>query len=337
MRRAAARAASRRGSSITMRCDASQVSSSRASGTRVVLPAPGGACSTTLVRSASAARSAGQHLVDRKSGQGRTRARHPCNLAPGGVRPSNLGTRSGMMPATTGWTGAALQAPAAETALTAPWENSDSFATRSSLPTAISAADASIYSRAAPVCVAAASSASRISTARSSDDSRPTSARRWCAFGAAQALATCPRRSRSPDRRPVAVLLSSPVITTGALAPSLPLPIADMIRRLLLVAVPLLASFLAPALRAQGADAVRPIRAVSTDATNERVTISGRATASAGQMQSNAFEVALQDSSGGIRIFSRVLEVACTRGRQSRSRRARSSAIEAISSSSPRR
>ena len=46
MCRAAARAASRRGSSITMRRPASHGSSSSASGTRVVLPAPGGACST---------------------------------------------------------------------------------------------------------------------------------------------------------------------------------------------------------------------------------------------------------------------------------------------------
>lgn len=43
MRRAAIRAASRRGSSITMERPASQGSSSSAGGTRVVLPAPGGA------------------------------------------------------------------------------------------------------------------------------------------------------------------------------------------------------------------------------------------------------------------------------------------------------
>ena len=46
MRWAAARAASRRGSSITIRSPASHGSSRRRSGTIVVLPAPGGACST---------------------------------------------------------------------------------------------------------------------------------------------------------------------------------------------------------------------------------------------------------------------------------------------------
>jgi hypothetical protein len=48
---AAARAASRRGSSMTMRRPPSHGSSSSASGTRVVLPAPGGACSTTRCQS----------------------------------------------------------------------------------------------------------------------------------------------------------------------------------------------------------------------------------------------------------------------------------------------
>ena len=87
-----------------------------------------------------------------------------------------------------------------------------------------------------------------------------------------------------------------------------------MCRRLLLLAVPLLAPFLALALRAQGADLVRPIRTVSSDTTGERVTIAGRATASAGQMQSRAFEVAVQDASGGIRVFSRVLKVPIREG-----------------------
>jgi diguanylate cyclase (GGDEF)-like protein/PAS domain S-box-containing protein len=87
-----------------------------------------------------------------------------------------------------------------------------------------------------------------------------------------------------------------------------------MIHRLQLVAIPLLATVLVPALHAQGADVVRPIQTVSTDGTNERVTISGRATASAGQMQSRAFEVAVQDASGGIRIFSRVLKVPVREG-----------------------
>ena len=55
MRRAAARAASRRGSCITIFRPPSHGASSSASGTRVVLPAPGGATSTAAVRSASAA------------------------------------------------------------------------------------------------------------------------------------------------------------------------------------------------------------------------------------------------------------------------------------------
>jgi diguanylate cyclase (GGDEF)-like protein/PAS domain S-box-containing protein len=87
-----------------------------------------------------------------------------------------------------------------------------------------------------------------------------------------------------------------------------------MIRRLHPVAILLLATFLVPDLRAQGTDSVRPIRTIAADGTNERVTIAGRATASAGQMQSGAFEVALQDPSGGIRIFSRVLKVSVREG-----------------------
>ena len=56
-RRAAARAASRRGSSITMRCPFNQLSLIRRNGTRVVLPAPGGATKTAVRRVANAARS----------------------------------------------------------------------------------------------------------------------------------------------------------------------------------------------------------------------------------------------------------------------------------------
>ena len=74
-------------------------------------------------------------------------------------------------------------------------------------------------------------------------------------------------------------------------------------------------TLVAPALLAQGRDTVRPIHsAFATQATNELVTISGRATVSAGQMQSRAFEVALQDTSGGIRIFSRTLDVRVREG-----------------------
>jgi diguanylate cyclase (GGDEF)-like protein/PAS domain S-box-containing protein len=88
-----------------------------------------------------------------------------------------------------------------------------------------------------------------------------------------------------------------------------------MIRRPFLLAIASLATFCAPTLRAQARDAVRPIRAaLATLGTNERVTISGRATVSSGQMQSRAFEVAVQDTSGGIRIFSRALDVRVREG-----------------------
>lgn len=88
-----------------------------------------------------------------------------------------------------------------------------------------------------------------------------------------------------------------------------------MIRRPLLFALASLAAFAAPAVRAQGSNIVRPIRSASTTlGTNELVTISGRATVSAGQMQSRAFEVAVQDTSGGIRIFSRTLDVRVREG-----------------------
>ena len=87
-----------------------------------------------------------------------------------------------------------------------------------------------------------------------------------------------------------------------------------MIRRLLLSAVAPLVTLVAPVLGAQAA-AVRPIRAAfATQGTSEPVTISGRATVSAGQLQSRAFEVALQDTSGGIRIFSRTLDVRVREG-----------------------
>jgi diguanylate cyclase (GGDEF)-like protein/PAS domain S-box-containing protein len=88
-----------------------------------------------------------------------------------------------------------------------------------------------------------------------------------------------------------------------------------MLRRPLLFALASLATLVAPALRAQGRDAVRPIRtAFAMQGTNVPVTISGRATVSAGQMQSRAFEIAVQDTSGGIRIFSRTLDVRVREG-----------------------
>lgn len=88
-----------------------------------------------------------------------------------------------------------------------------------------------------------------------------------------------------------------------------------MLSRQLPFALTLLATFPAAELMAQDPAAVRPIRsAIATENTNSRVTIAGRATASSGQMQSSAFEVALQDSSGGIRIFSRTINIAVREG-----------------------
>lgn len=88
-----------------------------------------------------------------------------------------------------------------------------------------------------------------------------------------------------------------------------------MIRRPLRLVAPLLGTLLATVVRAQGADGVRPIRdALATEGKGTIVTIAGRATASAGQMQSKAFEVAVQDASGGIRIFSRTLQTQVREG-----------------------
>ena len=88
-----------------------------------------------------------------------------------------------------------------------------------------------------------------------------------------------------------------------------------MICRPLLVALASLATLVAPALRAQGSDTVRPIRtAIAMQGTRVPVTIAGRATVSAGQMQSRLFDVALQDTSGGIRIFSRTLNIPVREG-----------------------
>ena len=88
-----------------------------------------------------------------------------------------------------------------------------------------------------------------------------------------------------------------------------------MIRRQCQLVLLFVVLFVATSLGAQGSEAVRPIQSVlGMDSTNQRVTISGRATASAGQMQSTAFEIAVQDSSGGIRVFSRALDVAVREG-----------------------
>ncbi len=75
IRRAAARAAIRRGSSTTT-CPSPAISdAASAGGTRVVLPAPGGACSTALGPRAQAIEELGEDFVDRQGRQGRHRPR----------------------------------------------------------------------------------------------------------------------------------------------------------------------------------------------------------------------------------------------------------------------
>ncbi|MFA6166309.1 MAG: diguanylate cyclase [Gemmatimonadaceae bacterium] len=49
-------------------------------------------------------------------------------------------------------------------------------------------------------------------------------------------------------------------------------------------------------------------QAIRTLDTGDTVTVAGRATAGTGQLQSTVFDVAVEDSSGGIRVFSRTLE-----------------------------
>ena len=46
-------------------------------------------------------------------------------------------------------------------------------------------------------------------------------------------------------------------------------------------------------------------QAIAHQGSDQDVTITGRAVVSAGKLQSSAFDVAMQDASGGIRIFSR--------------------------------
>ena len=88
-----------------------------------------------------------------------------------------------------------------------------------------------------------------------------------------------------------------------------------MLSRHLRFVLPLFATIFSANLLAQDAAAVRPIgSAIATEGSNAPVTIAGRATASAGQMQTKAFEIAIQDSSGGIRVFSRALNVAVHEG-----------------------
>ena len=66
--------------------------------------------------------------------------------------------------------------------------------------------------------------------------------------------------------------------------------------------------------RGQGAKSVlpspRPIAsAIALEGSNQIVTIAGRSTVNAGQLQTTAFDVAIQDSTGGIRVFARALRL----------------------------
>jgi diguanylate cyclase (GGDEF)-like protein/PAS domain S-box-containing protein len=90
-----------------------------------------------------------------------------------------------------------------------------------------------------------------------------------------------------------------------------------MTRRSALIGVLLSATLCASTLcGAQEAPApVRPIaEALATEGTNAVVTVAGRATVGAGQLQSSGFEIALQDASGGVRIFSRALKLPVKEG-----------------------
>jgi len=94
-------------------------------------------------------------------------------------------------------------------------------------------------------------------------------------------------------------------------------PISGMIRRSssagLLCLVTLLARPIAPA-RAQSAKAPPPdprtiASAIELREKNQVVTIAGRASVNAGQLQSTAFDIAIQDATAGIRVFARALRL----------------------------
>ena len=92
--------------------------------------------------------------------------------------------------------------------------------------------------------------------------------------------------------------------------------VTGMIRRPLHIALVSAALAVAALGAAQEANPpVRPIaEALATEGTDAVVTVAGRATVGAGQLQSSGFEMALQDASGGIRIFSRTLKLPVKEG-----------------------
>src|SRR5438445_1778355 len=72
-------------------------------------------------------------------------------------------------------------------------------------------------------------------------------------------------------------------------------------------------------LRAQSAqhtsNTSRPIAlALALEGRDSAVTIAGRASVNSGQLQSTSFDVAVQDASGGVRVFSRSLRIAVHEG-----------------------
>jgi diguanylate cyclase (GGDEF)-like protein/PAS domain S-box-containing protein len=90
-----------------------------------------------------------------------------------------------------------------------------------------------------------------------------------------------------------------------------------MIRRSVHIGVMVSATLGASTLSAaqDAASPVRPIaEALATEGTNTLVTVAGRATVGAGRLQSSGFEIALQDASGGVRIFSRTLNLRVQEG-----------------------
>ena len=87
MQPAAARAASRRGSNTRMRLPAAQSSAASARGTRVVLPAPGGATSTAVLPSRKCAvRSGRAASIGRR---GKAMSSLPCHSGARGARARN--------------------------------------------------------------------------------------------------------------------------------------------------------------------------------------------------------------------------------------------------------
>lgn len=73
--------------------------------------------------------------------------------------------------------------------------------------------------------------------------------------------------------------------------------------------------FTAPVAYAQGGTTIRPIAAViRREGGGERVTIAGRASVASGKLQARVFDIAIQDATGGLRVFSRNMAVSVEEG-----------------------